>query len=53
MSSPVEWHYDWAFYPCTNDDFLVVGVCIDDMNEENGCLMVMPGSHKGKIYDHH
>ena len=23
------------------------------MNEENGCLMVVPGSHKGKIYDHH
>ena len=53
MGSPVEWHQDWAFYPHTNDDLLAVGVCIDDMNEENGCLMVIPGSHKGKIYDHH
>ena len=53
MGSPVEWHQDWAFYPHTNDDLLAVGVCIDDMNEENGCLMVVPGSHKGKIYDHH
>lgn len=53
MGSPVEWHQDWAFYPHTNDDLLAVGVCIDDMDEENGCLMVVPGSHKSKIYDHH
>lgn len=53
LGSSVEWHQDWAFYPHTNDDLLAVGVCIDDMTEENGCLMVVPGSHKGKIYDHH
>ena len=51
--SPVEWHQDWAFYPHTNDDLLAVGVAIDAMTRENGCLMVMPGSHKGKVYDHH
>ena len=53
FGSPVEWHQDWAFYPHTNDDLLAVGVCIDDMTVENGCLMVIPQSHKGKIYDHH
>ena len=53
FGSPVEWHQDWAFYPHTNDDLLAVGVCIDDMTEENGCLLVIPGSHKGPIYDHH
>jgi len=26
VGSPVEWHQDWAFYPCTNDDLLAVGV---------------------------
>ena len=51
--SPVEWHQDWAFYPHSNDDILAVGVAIDDMTRENGCLMIMPGSHKGKIYNHH
>ena len=51
--SPVEWHQDWAFYPHTNDDLLAVGVAIDDMTRENGCLMVIPGSHQGKVYDHH
>ena len=53
LGSPVEWHQDWAFYPHTNDDLLAVGVAIDDMTRENGCLMAIPGSHKGKIYDHH
>ncbi len=53
FGSPVEWHQDWAFYPYTNDDLLAVGVAIDDMSLENGCLMVIPGSHKGPTYDHH
>lgn len=49
----VEWHQDWAFYPHTNDDILAVGVIFDDMAQENGPLMVFPGSHKGPVYDHH
>ena len=51
--SPVEWHQDWAFYPHTNDDVLAIGVMLDDMTEENGPLLIMPGSHKGPTYDHH
>ena len=43
----VEWHQDYAFYPHTNDDILAIGVIIDDMESENGPLMVYPGSHKG------
>ena len=49
----VEWHQDWAFYPYTNDDVLAVGLIIDDMGDENGPLMVFPGSHKGRVYNHH
>ena len=51
--SPVEWHQDWAFYPHTNDDLLAVGVSMDEMKYENGCLLVIPGSHKGPVYSHH
>ena len=51
--SPVEWHQDWAFYPHTNDDLLAVGVLLDDATEENGPLLVLPGSHRGPTYDHH
>ena len=53
FGSPVEWHQDWAFYPHTNDDLLAVGICIDDMTVENGALLVVPGSHRGPVYDHH
>ncbi len=49
----VEWHQDWAFYPHTNDDLLAVGVMLDDMTEDNGPLLVIPGSHRGPTYDHH
>lgn len=49
----IEWHQDWAFYPHTNDDVLAIGVIIDDMGEENGPLMVFPGTHKGPVLDHH
>lgn len=51
--APVDWHQDFAFYPHTNDDLLAVGVMLDDVDEENGPLMVFPGSHRGPIYDHH
>lgn len=51
--APVEWHQDWAFYPHTNDDLCAIGIMIDDVDETNGPLMVIPGSHKGPILDHH
>ncbi len=51
--APVEWHQDWAFYPHTNDDLAAVGIMIDDVDDRNGPLLVIPGSHKGPIFDHH
>jgi len=51
--APVDWHQDFAFYPHTNDDLLAVGVMLDDVDEENGPLMVFPGTHRGPIFDHH
>ena len=52
FGAPVEWHQDWAFYPHTNDDVLAVGILLDDMGLDNGPLMVLPGTHKGPVYDH-
>ncbi|NIO41115.1 MAG: phytanoyl-CoA dioxygenase family protein [Burkholderiales bacterium] len=50
----VEWHQDWAFYPHTNDDILAVGVMMDDMDDDNGPLLMLPGTHRSdKIWDHH
>jgi phytanoyl-CoA hydroxylase len=53
FGAPVEWHQDWAFYPHTNQDLAAVGVMFDDMAMENGPLMIIPGSHRGPIHDHH
>lgn len=53
FGAAVEWHQDWAFYPHTNDDLAAVGVMFDDMELENGPLMIIEGSHKGPIHDHH
>ena len=53
FGSPVEWHQDWAFYPHTNDDLLAVGIAIDGMTLKNGCLLAVPGSHRGPVLNHH
>ena len=53
FGAPVEWHQDWAFYPHTNDDLAAVGIMLDDVDSENGPMLVVPGSHKGPIWDHH
>lgn len=49
----VKWHQDIAFYPHTN-----VGACqfllfLEDVGLEQGPLQVLPGSHKGPIYEHY
>ena len=53
FGSPIEWHQDWAFYPHTNDDLAAVGIMLDDFTMENGPMMVIPGSHRGPVFDHH
>jgi len=53
FGAAVEWHQDWAFYPHTNDDLAAVGVMMDDMALENGPLLIVPGSHRGAVFDHH
>ena len=53
FGAAVEWHQDWAFYPHTNDDVLATGLYLDDCEIENGPLLVLPGTHKGPVFDHH
>lgn len=52
-NAEISWHQDWAFYPHTNDDLLAVGVMIEDCTLASGPLRVIPGSHRGPVYDHH
>src|SRR3974390_176449 len=53
FGAPVEWHQDWAFYPHTNQNLAAVGIMFDDMEMANGPLMIVPGTHRGPIHDHH
>lgn len=41
----VDWHQDFSYTPHTNDHVVAALLMLDDMNEENGCLSVVNGSH--------
>jgi len=47
----VKWHQDFPFTPHSNDDLITALLMVDEVTEENGPLQVVPGSHKGEIYD--
>ncbi len=52
LGSVVDWHQDVAYYPLTNHDTLAVLLYLDDADEENGCLRVLPGRHRADLMDH-
>ena len=52
LGSVVEWHQDLSYYPLTNRDSLAVLIYLDDADEQNGCLRVLPGRHQGDLMDH-
>ena len=52
MATYVGWHQDHPFEPHTNDSMAVCLVMLDEMTEQNGALQVVPGSHRGPLYDH-
>lgn len=51
MATRVDYHSDHAFEPHTNTDMVTVLLLLDDMSEANGCLRIVPGSHR-RFYDH-
>ena len=52
MATRVEYHQDHAYDPHTNCDMLAMLLLLDDMNQANGCLRVVPGSHRER-YSHY
>ena len=51
METEVYYHQDHSYDPHTNDDMLAILVMLDESTEDNGCLRVVPGSHKER-YSH-
>lgn len=40
------WHQDERFIPTRDRSLTGAWICLDDADEENGCLWVVPGSHR-------
>ncbi len=49
----IKWHQDIPFWPHTAYNVLTIGVALDDIDDEMGPMGVVPGSHKGPVYDHY
>jgi len=47
----VKWHQDIQFWPHTDFTPLTIGVYLDDVDEEMGPMGVLPGSHRGELFD--
>ncbi|MCY4470132.1 MAG: phytanoyl-CoA dioxygenase family protein [Thiotrichales bacterium] len=47
----VRWHQDIQFWPHTNYSPLTVGTYLHDVGPEQGPLGVIPGSHRGELFD--
>lgn len=48
----VKYHQDFMFQPHTNEDLIAVLFFIDDVSLENGPLQVVPGTHRGPLFEH-
>lgn len=51
-ATQVKYHQDFMFEPHTNEDLITVLFLLDDVTLENGPLNVVPGSHRGPLFDH-
>ena len=47
---PVLWHQDAAYWPLEPMDVITVWLALDDSGPTNGCVRVIPGSHRWKVY---
>lgn len=46
------WHQDDAYTPVKPAPYLTLWLAISDATEENGCISVLPGSHKNGLVPH-
>lgn len=45
---PVDWHQDAAFFPIEPMETFTLWLAVDDSDVENGCMRVLPGTHKDR-----
>ena len=49
---PVLWHQDGSYWPLDPCEVVTLWLAVDDSTPENGCLRVIPGSHKLEFQKH-
>lgn len=47
-SKPTPWHQDFPYWPMENSGALSIWIALDDVDENNGCMMFIPKSQKLK-----
>ena len=47
------WHQDWAYWSHMTQKQVTVWMAIDEATRENGCIQLVPGSHKRGLVEHH
>lgn len=47
---PVLWHQDGAYWPLEPMEVVTLWLAIDPSTSENGCMRVVPGSHRREIH---
>ena len=51
--SSVHWHQDNFYFGTNSDGIVSCGTYLEDSDESNGCLQIVPGSHRsGRIEEH-
>jgi len=45
-------HQDSAYFPIDPPNLVTCWIALDDVTIENGCVWVIPGSHRGEIHEH-
>lgn len=51
-SNQYHWHQDNGFGPLDPENNVTCWIALDDANEQNGCLWVLPGSHLDGVVEH-
>jgi phytanoyl-CoA hydroxylase len=49
---PVFWHQDGSYWPLEPMEVVTAWLAVDDSTIENGCMRVIPGSHRGPALEH-
>ena len=47
------WHQDNGYTPTIPEEYVTCWLALDDADEQNGCIWVLPGSHLQGTLDHH